>query len=94
MRDFAEYLTTPAKLCQAEYGVPVLLHLQPCQYFDSRLLSLSTIDQLSLTMFSRKLCRLCWQTCEAPASKAGYGVLTVTPIAILTENQADISWHP
>ena len=78
MRDFAEYLTTPAKLCQAEYGVPVLLHLQSCQYFDCRLLSLSTIDQLTLTMCS-SLCTLCWQTCVAPASKAHYGVFTVTP---------------
>ena len=50
MRDFAEYLTVPAKLCQAEYGVPALLHLQSRQYFDGRLLSLTTIDQLRLTV--------------------------------------------
>ncbi len=94
LRDSAEYLTTPAKLCQAEYGVHELLHLQPCQYFDSRLLSLSAIDQLSLTMYSTNLCRLCWQTCLAPASKAGSGVFTVTATAILIKEQAELDWHP
>ena len=51
-------------------------------------------DQLSLTICSRNLCRLCWQTCVAPASKAGSGVFTVTAIAILIKEEADLSWHP
>ena len=57
-------------------------------------LSLNAMDQLSLTICSRNLCRLCWQTCVAPASKAGSGEFTVTAIAILIKEQADLSWHP